>query len=411
MASSSALSTPSRADIRAGKQPERFQIQDLAFNFVGYPLEDGSGERDKHQIILARDKTSKNWMEMVHKAQDASDEDPVYRSSMDFTLREQNIASPQAGTAKFLVVGYAKPLLDKKYRTLDKDKGKPRQAVGLTRPDEGDVLPWEDEAFPTCYVVTPVHDTPPEQIQLYVLLCPKSQLCTPYQIAKDDVFYRYEYRDGSTSVALRRRSWNHVVATHSVRAGFPPSLSEKQKTFKRAQNIGKVIVQPNEELATELKMLAAAAQHNPAVWVLRKIQDLLCRVDLDLAAYADLSTNKGLRAFVDNDWVDFTENDAEELVKDVAIKWPDVKSMSVERVMLLKRLISEQDAEIKNFQIKGLIALGVGMIAKLNGEPIMDETHFVRELVEHLDLILGEEAVPKSTVSNCPDDAPLEALL
>lgn len=100
----------------------------------------------------------------------------------------------------------AKPKLDKKY--CGQEPGKGKQVIGIYRPDV--VLPWDDEEHPTCYVVTPVLDYQPEQIHLAVLLCPSNGLCTPYQVAKDDVFYRFEYRDEITAISKRN--------AHGIRA-------------------------------------------------------------------------------------------------------------------------------------------------------------------------------------------------
>ncbi|KAK4940260.1 hypothetical protein LTR10_019580 [Elasticomyces elasticus] len=119
---------------------------------------------------------------------------------------------------------------------------------------------------------------------------------------------------------------------------MPPSA--KQETCRRAQNVGKVIVEPYEDLGNEVKMLALAFRKNHDKWILDEMEQLLKRTDADLA-YRPLKANKGLRAFVDNDSSGFTEEDANALVTEVTSLWPDIEHMSTERVKTLKRLMDQ----------------------------------------------------------------------
>ncbi|KAI1628551.1 hypothetical protein EDD37DRAFT_603476 [Exophiala viscosa] len=142
-------------------------------------MEDKSGEREKHQVIVARTPSSTQWTDIIKKNKTGNaKEPPLFRHSIEFTLREQSSNSaPQVGTARYLVVGYAKPNLDKvKYRTSQ--PGVTKQIVGLHRPSE--VLLWEDDEHPTVYVVTPIQDTQPDQLKFYVLLKPENEICSAY---------------------------------------------------------------------------------------------------------------------------------------------------------------------------------------------------------------------------------------
>ena len=61
--------------------------------------------------------------------------------------------------------------------------------------------------------------------------------------------------------------------------------------------------------------------------------------------------NKGLRAFADNQMVEFTEIDAQMVVNEVEALWPEVEHLTVDRVMRLKQLLEGQETDIKYFHI------------------------------------------------------------
>jgi hypothetical protein len=211
----------------------RDQLQDLAFNLVGKAMQDLSGERDKHEVIVARNHTTTPWTTVVRKSV-TEGQPSIFRPSLKFTVREQATdAALQVGTAHYLVIGYVKPNLDQKYR--QQEEGVTKRVVGIYVPDAG-VLPWHDQDHPTCYAVTPILDFQPEQLKYYVLLEPDKGLCTPYMVAKDDVFFRHEYRDAETNLAKRRGGWSKNVAQHSRAHGSPDGsfgeTREVQEGFK-----------------------------------------------------------------------------------------------------------------------------------------------------------------------------------
>ena len=331
---------------------------------------------------------------------------------MEFTLREQDTSMAlQMGTAHFLVVGYAKANLDKSYRT--QKPGFTKQVVGVQAPE--DIMAWKDDEHPTCYVVTPILDLAPEQLKFYVLLLPGKGLCTPYTLAKDDVFYRFEYRNEEPNATKRRAAWRDLIAQQSVRVGMQKTPSAKQETFKRALNVGKVIVESHEDFGNEMKILALAFKKTGLkdTWILKEMKKLLERVDVDLA-YRPHRSNKALRSFIDNDAVDFDQEDAMKVVTEVAALWPDVRGMTPERVLELQRLMHDHNAEIKAFQLKGLLSEGMHLLGQqADGNETTDEAGFVRGLSATLDRVLGEQAQPKATASNMnaeSQDALLAAL-
>ncbi|KAI1622783.1 hypothetical protein EDD37DRAFT_667558 [Exophiala viscosa] len=343
------------------------QVKDLAFNIFGKAIKDKSGERDEHQVIIARNPSSSHWNDLIKQNQTSGAQGPpIFRPSMNFTLREQSTDSAlQPGTARFLVVGYAKPSLDKKYKSMD---GITKQVVGVHGPSH--VLTWDDDEYRTCYVVTPIQEQQPNQLKCYALLMPENELCTPYALAKDDIFYRHEYRNTEKSVKARRSSWSKKIAQHSAQVGR-----------RMPASVGEVIVELCEGCGNDMKKLLAKA-------------------DADIA-YRPLRSNTALRVFVDAEAVDFKEETAAEVLQEVATLWPDIEGMTAERVLVLKQLMARHDAEIKKFQLKGLLAEGMHRLGlQVDYLSIMDEEGFVKNLVANLDRILGKEAQRKPTASN-----------
>ncbi|KAK7897410.1 hypothetical protein LTR67_005299 [Exophiala xenobiotica] len=421
MASTPTGSEFTREDIRKGKRPAKFQITDIAFNWVGKAMQDKSDpDRVPHEVIVARDHTTTNWGDIVKtqdtpgrkrkRASSAASAPPPYRTSMTLTMREQNIeAAPQAGTSHYLIVGYAKPGLDGSYKTQDSNK----QIIGLERPET--ILPWEDTDHPTCYVVTPILDEQPAQLKYFVLLRPENDLCTPFNIAFADIFFRHEFRDETPNATKRKTTWKDLVAKHSVRVGLLKPASAKQEKFRRARHQGKVIVEPHEDLGMEMKILTLAFEKTGDPWLLKEMQALLERVDLDLE-YRPLRQHVMISKWAQNDTVDFSPDHADQMVLEVAELWPDVQDVTAAKLLELRRLLHQHAGMIKLFQLKGLLAEGMFRLAKVDKRPplaeITDEqankdAAFVQDLCSTLDRMLGAEPQPKPTSSNLDANAEL----
>ncbi|KAI1628962.1 hypothetical protein EDD37DRAFT_603874 [Exophiala viscosa] len=77
-------------------------------------------------------------------------------------------------------------------------------------------------------------------------------LCTPYQLGKDDVFFRHECRSAITTLKGRRTAWNNASLKQVVRPGLSSVLTEKSTKFQRASDIGKVGVEPHKSFGKEI---------------------------------------------------------------------------------------------------------------------------------------------------------------
>lgn len=152
-------------------------------------------------------------------------------------------------------------------------------------------------------------------------------------------------------------------------------------------------------------MLALAFKKTHEPWSLKELKQVMERTNADIP-YNPHRSNKGLRAFIENNAADFTDELASALVKEVKVLWPDVELLSEKRVMKLKSLLGANNAHIKVFQLKGLLAEGLHALNQHDdGDNIVDEAAFVQDITARLDRVLGKEAQAKPSASNFIIDA------
>jgi hypothetical protein len=226
------------------------QIADLAFNIRGHALEDGLRERRENEVINAYSPVAVIFTTAVKSLSKAKEE--VWRESLAFTPRE--LGGIEAGLRQYLVVGYA--LREPPPGTLTASKeSKKQRPVGIAHPDS--VIAWAESNV--IYVVSEILEAPRQGVQLWALLKPNHGICTPYQIGQDAVFYRWEFRDASTSIKARGVNWNRLVTNQAVRPGFGGRLpSAKQERYKRARDTTRFIIEPQQPLSNECLMLILA---------------------------------------------------------------------------------------------------------------------------------------------------------
>ncbi|KAI9675767.1 MAG: hypothetical protein M1817_001134 [Caeruleum heppii] len=166
----------------------------------------------------------------------ASTDAIVFRQDVKYTERETD--DIETGLYEYLVVGYTPREMNpdhlKKFKAL-----KQRAIAGVERSKE--VISW-DEITPLSLVVTQILSSKHNSVQLWALLKPRSSLRTSHQIARDRVFYRFEFRDNSTSIKDGEANWNERVLAQSVRPEKDKAPSAKQFQFRRAQDSARVLL-------------------------------------------------------------------------------------------------------------------------------------------------------------------------
>jgi hypothetical protein len=173
---------------------------------------DGLRHRKKGEVICARPINSKPSAELISLHQKSGI--PVtetFRSTLIYTPEELEPLS--AWTRHYLVVGYAprNPTVELLERNTAISNPK---KVGQERPRN--VIEWKKDE-PPILVVADITSKKREKTQLWALLCPKDGLCTPYQISRNVVFFRWEFRTAATAFASRAQNWMAVVRARAYR--------------------------------------------------------------------------------------------------------------------------------------------------------------------------------------------------
>lgn len=335
-----------RTETTAG--PNRVQIKELAFNTNGHAIYDPCPNRNINEVILCFE--HKSTLPIYTTITRATKENkPVFRESLAYTERELGDLEP--GLAKFLVVGYAiQEHLDEhdvKAPEHRKQKGTgfevPKKVISI-----GEKIPF--------LVVAEIVPSQAEGLQLWALLCPKNGICTPYQISQSRVFYRFEFRDATTSIKERATQWGRLITAISVRPG-EGGLSAKQERLKKARDTSKVVLEPDQSFIVELLCLLKAFNKSRDPWHLNEFQKVLKAADEDINL-RPLPKNIGLRKFVE-DGSQFDVADAQMVVEEVAEQWPEVEDVNVDSVQMLKKAIQDGAGTYLEYRfLRGFLAEG-----------------------------------------------------
>jgi hypothetical protein len=182
---------------------------------------DGMRRRKENEIICVRMINSKLSADLISLHQKSGIPlTETFRSASKYTPEE--LAPLSAFTRHYLVVGYAP-----RYPTVELLERNPEisypKKVGQERP--GNVVEWKKDE-PPILVVADISSKKREKTQLWALLCPKVGLCTPYQISRNVVFFRWEFRTPATAYSSRSKSWMEVVR---VKAYQPVEEEEEEE--------------------------------------------------------------------------------------------------------------------------------------------------------------------------------------
>lgn len=374
------------------------QLKDLAFSVYGWALEDKFKGQQIRQEIGARVVSSTPWETKVKSIQAVATSTPPLRCSAKLSAREKKILeAPQPGTARFMVVGYAKFGFDK--TVYGGQDGKTKQAVGTKRPADNEIVQWDENV---AFVVAEIMDAHPRatfQLTFFALLY-EDGLCTPYPISRDSVFFRHEFRTTETNVPKRRKHWKEEVMKQIVRPGVEQPLSKKQQRSKRANDISNLLAGPNRSFGLELMSLVATFEVKQRTCFLDELEHLLKQAHADIEHWP-LPTNEGLRAFADNSMDEFTNSHAQMVVKEVKALWPEVEHLTVGRVMRLKQLLEGQKAEITYFHTKPILWEGAYRLSRASA--IENEALWVDELLGTVQRIAGKPTGPAWQPLNAND--------
>lgn len=327
----------SRKKLEGANAPKE-QLKEYAFTIKGHIMHDPY-PHDTAEIISCYSKQASPFRDVIKQSllrtPEEQQDHPVFRPDNDFTPRE--LAKLEIGLKKYVIVGYASRHKIEHLNVQSKGSHvKKQKPLGVELPDDPALIHRWDDKEPPCYVVAEIINRKPYSIQLWCLLNPSNQLCTPYTIGQDEVFYRHEFRDSTTNIKDRGPNWNKKVEFHIVRPGEEDTpLTEKQARFKHARENIKLVFNPNVSVANEVAFLAKGYERKKDIWFIREIQSILKSIDGDLN-FRPLKENRGLRKFIEEE-EEMDEESSELVLQDLTALWPslNVESVSAKQVQKL----------------------------------------------------------------------------
>lgn len=318
------------------------QLEDSAFTIKGWCLIHDIKHRTKYQEINAYSvKTAGiSTIQWERELGDKPGNGPKARPSVSYTQRE--LGEAEDISARFLVVGLALPQAQLERMDIHLSQSAGRGKIGLEKPDAEFTidLDEEDSAF---LVVAPVRANQ-THTQYGVILNPNEGLCTPYLIRLDDVLFFDEFRNGSTSVAERRRQWSAGVLERCKIDGEELPGAEEEERFSGDYDPTKLIVEPSDAIETR----------------------------------DDEASNYSMRKFLDLGEL-FDGQDATGFVDAFKKMWPEVEGIDRTSVLLLRKAMQAADGELEHAHLRGYVAEGVYAIPR-----------YERECKERQQVALGE---------------------
>jgi hypothetical protein len=311
-------------------------LETIAYTVKGWAIEDGANPRTRGEAVLAHStKLTTSVTSIVNKLREQGLPDSdIFRNAA--TAREKG--ELEVGLARFLVVGYALRVADKKFNMAIGKKVR----IGSEKTHPKYTIKWNEKEIPLL-VVTDIVEEKPDSMLLWALLAPKNGLCTAHQIAQDQVFYRSEFCNSNTSVIRRSTAWNKLVAAQSVRPGINKPLSSKQLQYRKAKDRARVLLPSTQSFLNEDLLLVSCFEKQRDTWLLEELKTVLSEADEDLR-YKPLPKNISLRKFAEKE-EKFNDDDTVLLQEELAEIWPEIDSTK-ESILLLKHAFNSSTLEV-----------------------------------------------------------------
>ncbi|RDW58790.1 hypothetical protein BP6252_13266 [Coleophoma cylindrospora] len=377
------------------------QLKDYAFTVRGWAMEDPMNQQGLHDTICAYSPAMYPVHTVINQAQsDPNSTIQLFNDNKNFTDRE--LGEPEDGVCRYLVVGYApRDLSDAIKKTAPWCKK--QRPVGNETPSADQIIKW-DESKPPVLVVVRVEAQKTKGTQLWALLKPKNGLCTPFPIAQNLVFYRWQYRDNTTAINERGPAWNRRVVLHSTLPGRDeePPLPQ-QEAIKQAENAAILAYNPRISICKQIEFLATGFDESRTEWFIEKLGSLLRVIDEDIDA-RPAPQNNGLRIFIE-EGSNLTVGQAEMVVEDFNKMWPGVSSVIQERIQVLKQQLVFHDIELEHRLVMPFIAEGCRLLSK------QDYQLDIQDLVESVRTQAGTVDTTPPPGSSSPTEQPLTKIL
>jgi hypothetical protein len=226
-------------------------IQELSFSHSGRAFEHPPGFDNGPIFLNARPINSKACKRILQA--EPPEDCPKLRVSISLTEKEKQ-QNPPPGASKYLLVGWVLP----DFKAKDGKAGH-GAIVGNQRPPEDEITVFDaddTDNIPLMAVVEVTNDQDETKTSTYVLLHQQDDLCTPYIVGADEVYYLPLFRDNTTAKISRKRNWNIMVAKHSVVPSDEIEMT-KQPALQCTRDQAKLVLPPTESIRNEMMALAA----------------------------------------------------------------------------------------------------------------------------------------------------------
>lgn len=356
------------------------QLGEYCFNIFGHGFYHGIENRVENQVITTYGVSSKSYNTRTTELGAGARSRP----SLEATEREKQDAKPPH-TIQCVVIGLAPSEVDLDYIGKTPKEFKLRgKAVGTQEPAEA--LEYSREITPYRVVAEVTDAEPAGGTKLYVLMDEEQGLSHPYNIAQKEVFYFAEFRDMTSTKEGRKTAWNELVKKVSVIEALDTDAPDGVK-FKRSRERTVLTLTPTESFINEIRLLVSAFAMHREPWMLGKLRDVLELANEDLDA--QMPTNEKLHTFMTLKLLP-DEDEAKELISEIANMWPEV-DINDSEVMVLKKALVDEDLELDYRLLRGFLIYGATRIRR--GEQIL-----AQELIDTTEKVIGPVVPPRTSI-------------
>jgi hypothetical protein len=360
---------------RKAKDVRAKQIKELSFTQSGgafqHPTE---GFEGGPVFINAQKPSSKLYKKVL--AEDPPEGHAKSRFSISLTDRETQ-SEPSPGLYKFMLVGW----VPQGKTNIDVPKPKYGVVVGTTRPPANQIIrydPEDTDDFPLMAVVKRTEDPNETSTRTYVLLYQRDDVCSPFVVNSDEVYYLCLFRDNSTANKNRKSNWNRNVARYAV-APNTKAPTQRQSILRRARDQSKLNF--SEELSIEkyINALAAAYVKMKDPRCLEKIKKIIDDIGAPPA-------NPALHAFAnlgDPGSGPYTLVEAQKVVTEIQIEYPDLE-LNGWNVLVLGQSIQLASLMVPYENLQSFIREGVHMIQQAIDSGDLDDDLFEVETLKSI---------------------------
>jgi len=346
------------------------QITDLSFNNAGRAFQHPPGFDEGPTYLNAKEVNSKTYKKALAGA--TPDNHAKSRVAISLTEREL-LQDPPAGLYRYLLVGWVPQNTNSEPEAT---KGKHGGIVGITRPSKDDIITFDTnniDNLPLMAVVEMTDNENETSTPSFVLLHQYNDVCTPYTVGADEIYYLSIFRDHSTAKHTRKANWNRLVRKFAL-AQDTKVPTAKQAVLRRARDQSKLVLPPMMSLKNEVGALIAAYSQSKEPWCMDELAKLLEGIDNDLTmappentalhAFANLGTAEAER---------YTEAEAKDLVEEMLVAWPD-STPQVQHVCILGQALQQAKLDIDYEHLQPFIREGLHTIAQAFGTGDLDQS-------------------------------------